>query len=365
MSFAERCARAQQMMQEQGVDWLFVCPSPDLRYLNGYSRRQTERLTLFMLARSGEAVMVMPEFESRKLEREPHERFYRVRTWREECDPVSVVAQEVDGRGDTIAVSEQLWSVFFLQLQQKIQANYIPATSILTPLRLQKDESELECFSMLGRRMDAVFEDVCSVSFAGRKEVEVARDVFSIVNDHGLNPTRCGGVASGPNSASPHHQSGDRVIRTGDSIWIELGQGGNYQGYAADKTRVVHVGEPSSDYRSAYAALQHAQKKAREYARPGISCEKLDRFTRGLLREEGYGDHFITRTGHGVGLDIHEPPWIVEGNSMVIRPGMVFTIEPGIYISGAYGMRIEDVMVVTETGAWSIYSSTRDLVLVE
>lgn len=363
--YQRRCERAQAIMEERGADWLFVSLSSDMVYLTGINRHPSERLTLFMLPQQGRARMIIPAFEAVKLEVEGHDVFYDVLTWEETDDPVDHVVRAVEPRA-TVAVGEQMWSGFLIRIQKMLpEVNYVSAGDILVPLRIRKDEAEIAALQTVGRLMDRVFDDVRALEFAGRTEMEVGADVFDIVRRNGLNPTRAGGVSSGPNSASPHHSSGERTIEEGDAIWIELGQGGGYANYAADMTRAFHVGEPSQKYLEAYRAVQDGFEAAFDAVRPGIPCQDVDRAARKVISDAGFGDYFIHRVGHGLGIDGHEPPWMVEGNTDPVETGMVFSIEPGVYIPGEFGIRIEDIVFVTDDGAQSIYTATRDCVIVQ
>lgn len=365
--YEDRCWRAQQLMKQEELDWLFVSISADLQYLTGYKAHLNERLTLFMLPQDGRATMVMPQFESLKLEREGFDVFYDVKTWTETENPVDLVAATAGSSAGKVGIAEQLWSVFLLRIRDALSATtrYVSASAVMTPLRLRKDAAEIANLREVGRRMDRVFADVCQLKFAGRTERELGDEIFQIVRAHGLNPTRAGGVASGPNSSSPHHRSGDRRIEPGDALWLELGQGGNYNGYYADKTRAVHVGSPSEEYVRVYNVVKEAQATAAQAVRPGMECQEVDRVARRIINDAGYGEYFTHRVGHGLGLEGHEPPWMVEGNTQEIEPGMVFSVEPGIYLPGKFGVRIEDIVTATEDGVENLYTSTRGLIEVE
>lgn len=363
----ERCRRAQERMQAAGVDWLFVPICSDLKYLTGYQALPLERLTLFLLPKEGEATFLMPQFEVSRLKQEGFAVFYDVCGWQETQDPYALLADITGGaaKASTIAVSDTLWSVFLLGIQKVLpKAVFVSATPVMSELRLRKDKLEIDSLKELGQRMDRVAGDAAKLRYAGRTEREVGWDIFLLVREHGLAPTRSGGVASGPNTASPHHMGGDRMIREGDPIWIELGQGGNWNGYIADMTRVYHVGEPSEEFRQVYDVVKGAQRAARECIRPGVPCQDVDRTARRVISEAGYGEFFTHRVGHGLGLDVHEDPYMVEGNTRPLEPGMVFSVEPGIYLPDRFGIRIEDIMFVTDTGAGNLYSATHDFVVV-
>jgi len=365
--FEERCGRAQALMKDAEIDWLFVPICTDLRYLTGYTAIPLERLTLFMVPRDGTATFLMPQFEVSKLEREGYSVYYDVCGWEETQDPYGLLTEIVGrtGRGK-IAVSDTLWSIFLLGMQKVLPAStFVSATPVMNELRLRKDQQEIDSLVELGRRMDRVVADVADLKFAGRSEHEVGWDIFMLVKEHGLAPTRSGGVASGPNTASAHHMGGDRVIQEGDPIWIELGQGGNWNGYIADETRAFSVGEPSEEFRRVHEVVKRAQQAARECIRPGLACQEVDRTARRIITEAGFGQYFTHRVGHGLGLDVHEDPYMVEGNERRLEPGMVFSVEPGVYLPGKFGIRIEDIMYVTESGAGNLYTATHDYVIVQ
>ncbi|MBI4278630.1 MAG: aminopeptidase P family protein [Armatimonadetes bacterium] len=363
-AFQHRCRRAQEAMAAQNLDGLFATISSDLRYLTGYTGHLTTRLNVFWLPREGTPTLVMPGFETPRLQH--FQVFYDVRGWEETEDPVAIVKGLVGPGRKTIAVSDQFPSLFLLPLGAALaDARFVSAGPILTPLRMIKDADEIATLREIGRRMDKVFEETVRLKFSGRAEMQVGYDIFDIVRAHGLNPVRAGGVASGPNSASPHHSSTDRVIQRGDAIWLELGQGGTLNGYLADKTRSVHVGEPTAEYRRVYEVVKAAQEAAFRAIRPGVPCQEIDRTGRRAIASAGYGQYFIHRLGHGLGLDVHEPPYIVGGNTLPLQPGMVFSDEPGIYLPGQFGIRIEDIVTVTATGGERFYASTHDLLVVE
>jgi Xaa-Pro aminopeptidase len=354
-------------MQTAGIDWLLVPICSDLRYLTGYKAIPLERLTLFLLPKSGVATFLMPQFEVAKLTQEGYEVFYDVSGWEETQDPYALLASIVGvNESHRIAVSDALWSIFLLGAQKVLpKAEFVSAKPVMSELRLRKDAQEIESLRELGRRMDRVAKDAANLRYAGRTEREVGWDIFMLVNEHGLAPTRAGGVASGPNTASAHHMGGNRLIEEGDAVWIELGQGGNWNGYIADMTRVYHVGEPSQEFRDVYEVVKRAQRAARESVRPGVACQDVDRTARRIISEAGFGKYFTHRVGHGLGLEVHEDPYMVEGNERPLVPGMVFSVEPGVYLPDRFGIRIEDIVYVTDEGYGNIYAATHDYVIVQ
>lgn len=362
----ERLERLQKGMEQEKMDYLLLSPSSDFLYLTGYSISPSKRLTLCVVPVRGQPLILIPAFElpgflkNTKLPCEPI-------LWKEDEDPVKRLTQQLGyDRKWVIGVNDALPSVYLLQLQQSLpQAQFVQASDLLSSLRIQKDSQEIQYLQELGRRMDRVFANVCQLKFSGRTEAAVGYEIFHLVKEEGLHPVLPGGVASGPNSSFPHHESGHRVIKDHDVLWIELGQGGHFYHYQADKTRVFVVQSAPEGFLERYRLCQEAFFAALGAIRPGLSCEEVDAVARRVITAGGDGDLFTHRLGHGLGLDIHEPPYLVAGNKQPLQEGMVFSVEPGIYLPDSYGIRIEDIVYVTGEGACSIYGSTKDYVLVE
>ena len=250
-----------------------------------------------------------------------------------------------------------------LGLQQALPGTrYVSMTAALPMLRAVKDAEELERLAAAGAAADARFEEILEVRFAGRKETEVAADLAELLHRHGHSQVDFTVVGSGPNGANPHHEAGERTIEEGDMVVLDFG--GLKDGYGSDTTRTVHVGEPTDEERDVHELVRRAQQAGFEAVRPGVACQEIDRAARAVIADAGYGDHFIHRTGHGIGLTTHEPPYMVEGETQPLEPGMCFSIEPGIYLAGRFGVRIEDIVAVTEDGGRRLNSTTRELQIV-
>jgi len=363
--FSDRCSRAQTKMQREGIDYLFVSVGSDMFYLTGYLKRPSERLTLFVLPASGQPSMVTARFEAARLAE--MERSYEVQTWDETEDPMKILQRLVDEtKRATVAIDDQIWGIFVLRMQEALpRSRFVSAEPILSPLRMMKDAHEISRLREMGRRMDKVYEETVKLSFSRSTEIDIAEQIQEICKKQGLNPEYPAGVASGPNGASPHHSTSNRVIGKSDGVWMELGSGGHVEGYKADKTRSVQVASGTEKFRKIYEIVKEAQQKAFEAIKPGVTCESVDAVARGIITKAGYGEFFIHRLGHGLGLDIHEPPYIVNGNKMLLQEGMVFSDEPGIYLPREFGIRIEDIVVVTKNGAERFYKSTHDLLVVK
>jgi Xaa-Pro aminopeptidase len=366
MNYAERIARAQAEMARQGIDWLIIAPSSDLVYLMGYPAHTSERLTALATPQSGgEPFIVVPRLEAPRLtSRNDLMEILDLRSWEETENPIQLLARGLgDPAGKTIAVSDQMWSGFLLKLMEAApSARYVNADLVLKELRQIKAEDEIACLREAGRLTDEVWEEfVATTTLAGKTEIEAGQILGGLMAKRGLGSPAFMICASGPGSASPHYLTSDKVIQEGDAVVFDFG--GNIQGYKSDITRTVHVGEPSDEFRKVYAIVDEARQKTFEAVRPGLPCEEVDTVARTVITNAGYGEYFIHRVGHGLGLDVHEEPYLVGGNRTPLRPGMVFSDEPGIYIPGKFGIRIEDSVACTETGGELLNNARRDLVV--
>jgi D-alanyl-D-alanine dipeptidase len=262
------------------------------------------------------------------------------------------------------AVSDRLWSVFLLPLQETYRAaRWYSAGPVLRALRMVKDGDELTTLREASRRTDLVWEAFARQPVAGLTEKQAAARLESLLAAQGMPPSFETIVAAGPHGAAPHHTPGDRVIAAGDPLVCDFG--GMLEGYCSDITRTAHVGEPSESFRAVYAIVKRAQEAAFRAVRPGARCEEVDEAARWVIEASGYGQNFIHRTGHGLGIDIHEEPYMVKGNRQELRPGMVFSDEPGIYLPGQFGVRIEDIVVDTEDGGERLNNCSRELMVME
>jgi len=361
---ARRLERAQGEMRRQGVDLLFVTPSSDLTYLLGYPAHSSERLTLLSVPRDGRPFVVAPRLGAVRVD--PRRDVVDVHAWDETESPSELVAALAgDASGKTIAVSDQTFSVFLLRLQGALPgARWVPGGGVIGALRVVKDEAEIAALREAARRTDAAWSQfVESTRLAGLSELQAAEELARFLAGEGLPKPGFLIVGSGPGSASPHHMTGDRVIQQGDSVVFDFGS--TWEHYYSDMTRTVHVGEPSEEYRTVYETVLRANEAAKAAVRSGVSCEDVDRAARDVIEAAGYGEYFIHRLGHGLGLDVHEEPYMVGGNTTPLQPGMVFSDEPGIYIPGKFGVRIEDILVCTEDGYESLNNAPRDLTVMD
>jgi len=355
--------RAGKSAQEAGLSGLLVTPGPDLLYLTGYAPLAvTERLTMLVLAADHEPALLVPVLERPDAESAPGSSKLELSDWSDGSDPYESAAPLLDPRG-RYAISDAAWAMHVLGLQARLpDSGYVSMTEALPMLRAIKDADELARMTAAGEAADAAFYDILEVRFAGRPETDIGADLADALEAHGHSQVEFTVVGSGPNGANPHHELGGRVLEEGDMVVLDFG--GLKDGYSSDTTRTVHVGEPTDEERSVHEIVQRAQQAAYDAVRPGAACQEIDRAARKVIADAGYGKQFIHRTGHGIGLTAHEPPYMVEGEKRPLEPGMCFSIEPGIYLAGRFGVRIEDIVTVTEDGGRRLNNTPRELAIV-
>jgi len=360
--YLDRIGRAAAQAAAQDLDALLVSPSPDLAYLIGYSPMPLERPTLLVLRPGREPVMLVPELERALAAASPMGEHLELAPWRDGSDPYEAAASLLSG-ATRIAVAERLWASHLLGLQRELPGvTFSAASHVMGRLRAVKDEHELGALRRAGRAADETFREVVAMPFLGRSEEDVARDLADLLVRNGHARADFTIVASGPNAASPHHEPGGRTILPHDAVVMDFG--GELAGYFSDTARTVVVTEPPEGFEQAYRAVQDAQAAAVDAVRPGVEAQEIDRTARTIIEAAGYGGRFIHRTGHGIGLEVHEPPYMVEGDRTILEPGMTFSVEPGIYLEGRFGIRIEDIVAVTADGVERLNRSSRDLQVV-
>jgi Xaa-Pro aminopeptidase len=362
--FERRMERAAEQADAAGLTGVLVTPGPDLLYFTGYEPIAiTERITMLILQPARDPAIIVPSLERADAEGAPGAAALSVADWSDGNDPYAATAALLDPQG-RYAISDSAWAMHVLGLQQALpESRYVSMTSTLPMLRAVKDAVELERLAAAGAAADASFEQIKEVRFAGRRESEVAADLAGFLRDHGHSEVDFTVVGSGPNGANPHHEFGERVIEAGDMVVLDFG--GLKDGYGSDTTRTVHVGEPTDEERDVYEVVRRSQQAGFDAVRPGVECQEIDRAARGVIADAGYGEQFIHRTGHGIGLTTHEPPYMIEGDTNRLEPGMCFSIEPGVYLPGRFGVRIEDIVTVTAQGGRRLNNTRHDLQIVE
>ena len=362
--YARRLAAAAAVTGDAGLTGLVITPGYDLRYLPG-SRAQTfERLTALVLPASGDATVVVPRMELASLkESAVAELGLTVRDWVDGDDPYQLVSAALGGAPAAIAVTDSMPALHLLPLAGVLGVLPVLATDVLRKLRMVKEECEIDALRKAGSAIDRVHARVPDFLVPGRTEADVAANIAEAIVAEGHSAVAFIIVGSGPHGADPHHSYSDRELQAGDIVVVDIG--GAYEpGYHSDSTRTYSIGDPEPDVAQQYSILQQAQRAAFDAVRPGVTAAQVDAAARDVLAEAGLAEFFVHRTGHGIGLSVHEEPYIIAGNELPLAAGMAFSIEPGIYFPGSWGARVEDIVVVTEDGALSVNNRPHDLIVV-
>mgnify|MGYP001390578625 FL=1 len=365
--YISRLLRASEFSAAEGIAALLVTPGPDLRYLTGYHAHPLERLTCLVVPADGPVKLVVPELEVGTAQASPIGALdIELVTWQETEDPYALTAKVLGepGQGARIAVDDRMWAVKAIELRRAMpEAEQLAAGVVLSELRMRKSEAEVAALIYAGEAIDRVHAQVPQWLRVGRTENEVARDIADAISqEHETVDFVI--VASGPNGSSPHHMASDRVLAQGDVVVVDIG-GTTSVGYCSDSTRTYALGEPDPSFLADYAVLVEAQAKACESVAPGMTCEEIDAVARNILADAQLDEFFIHRTGHGIGLETHEEPYIVSGNQRRLEPGMAFSVEPGFYRAGEVGSRIEDIVVCGVDGPIMCNKRPHELIVVE
>jgi Xaa-Pro aminopeptidase len=366
--FGDRIERARNIMHANDVDVLLLSVGADLPYLIGYEAMPLERLTMLVLPRTGAPTLVIPKLEAPRVIDRPE--VFDIVTWTETEDPVAIVAKLM-GAAPHAAIGDTTWARFLVDLLARTpRTSYRRASTVIGPLRAVKDAVEIEALRRVGAAVDRIAGELQAgqIALLGRTEAEVSAELGARMLAEGHHRVNFAIVAAGENAASPHHEAGHRVIHDGEVVLCDFGGsmlGADGVGYCSDITRCVHVGEPSNEFAELYAVLHEAQAASVRAATVGTPCEEVDAAGRRVIEAAGYGEYFIHRTGHGIGVEAHEDPYIVAGNATPLAPGHAFSIEPGIYIPGRFGARLEDIVVATTAGPDALNRADHSLSVVD
>lgn len=359
-----RLDAVQSRLADREVEGLILFPSPNLYYLSGFHEEPGERHLLLIVTPESAAFVAPTMYESHIRDAST---IASIRTWDDSDDPVAVVddvlaSTGLAGTDGRVLLDDGMFALFVLDLQSLLpRASFGLASDVLEELRITKDAAELDAL----RRAAAISDAACMAirrrgsEIVGMTEREVVsmigREIDGLGGDgFSFDPI----VGSGPNGAKPHHRSGDRQIEAGDPVVLDFGT--VVDGYPGDQTRtVVFAGDPPAEFERVHQTVLAAFEAGVAAVAPGVTAETVDAAARSVIDEAGYGDAFVHRTGHGVGLEVHEPPYIVEGNTLTLEPGMVHSVEPGIYLEGRFGVRIEDLVVVTDDGCEQLNDTPR------
>ncbi|MGN6172147.1 MAG: M24 family metallopeptidase [Streptosporangiaceae bacterium] len=373
---ADRLGLAAAAAARAGIGALLLTPGPDLRYLTGYDGLATERLTCLAVPADGPAFLVAPRLELRSVQASPAGGLgLDIVAWDETDDPYRLVADRLGGPGspgspgrpealESVGLADQMWAMMVLRFRDALPGARLGlASTALRGLRIRKTDAEVAALRQAGAAIDRVHGRVPELLRPGRTEREVAADIAGAIIAEGHARADFVIVGSGPNAARPHHEPSGRILAAGDTVVVDIG-GTMPSGYCSDCTRTYAIGSPPPEFTAYYQVLQEAQDAACTAVRPGVRAEAVDAAARDPITAAGYGEYFVHRTGHGIGLETHEDPYIVSGNTEALVPGMAFSVEPGIY-PGPHGARIEDIVVCTPDGGQRLNNVTRELVVVD
>jgi len=356
-------------MADTSVDALLLSHGADLPWLTGYRAMPLERLTVLVLPREGDAVLVVPGLEAPRVPEGSGA--FTVRPWAETEDPVAIAVGLLGGRPTTLGISDRAWATSLLAFQNRLPTtSWVAASTVTSPLRAVKDPDEIAQLRAAAQSADTVAAALQAgeIPLVGRTEAEVSEDIATRLLAGGHRRVNFAIVGSGPNGASPHHEAGSRRIGRGEVVVCDFGgeyDNGNEVGYCSDITRTVVTGDPGAEVTDCYAVLLAAQQAAVASVGPGVAAEDVDAAARAVIDGAGFGDYFIHRTGHGIGIEEHEDPYLVAGNRTRLAPGHAFSVEPGIYLAGRFGMRLEDIVVVGDEGPDPLNRVDHSLVVVD
>ncbi|MFB6112067.1 MAG: M24 family metallopeptidase [Halobacteriaceae archaeon] len=359
--FERRTRRLQERLGDDEAVVLF--PSPNLYYLTGTWEEPSERVFHLLVGPAGDPILVAPELAAGAVREDTW--LGDVRSYGDDEEPEAIIqgaAAELGIDDGRLAVDPTMWALFTEALRDVLPAATLGlADEHMTALRIRKDDRELAAMRKAATIADDVSETIRALGdeVIGWTETELAAEIESRLTDHGGEALPFPIIAAaGPNAARPHHTNGDRTIEAGDPVVLDFGTTVDH--YPSDQTRtVVFDGQPTAAFEEAFEAVRAAQAAAIDVIEPGITTGDIDRAARSVIEDHGYGAEFIHRTGHGVGLSVHEPPYITADGTREVAPGMVFSVEPGVYREGEFGVRIEDLVVVTEDGAERLNDSPR------
>ncbi|HET6154515.1 MAG TPA: Xaa-Pro peptidase family protein [Marmoricola sp.] len=359
-SLEGRRTRFASAVAQAGLDAALVSPGPDLAYLLGESHSSWERLTVLGVATGRPSVLFVPALERgawTTLEDD-----VEIVTWRDGEDPHALAAAFA-GTG-RVAVSEILTAGHLVRMGAIAKELSFELNDALGSMRSIKDPWEIDQLRAAGSALDEVFVQIPGLLRPGRTELEVSDAIGRLMLDHGFTNPDFVAVAAGESGANPHHAATPRVLRTGDVVFIDASGPWGPGGYYADSTRTFALGAPAREAVRVNESLCRAYAAAFAAAVPGATAESVDAAARESLREDGYAEAFLHRLGHGIGLDVHEAPNLVAGNTQLLEPGMAFSVEPGVYLDGAFGSRIEDIVVLGADGPEALNRGTRELIVV-
>jgi len=362
--YKKRIELVQKHLETSGFDFAFLTPAPNFQYLAGYTRNMHERLTALVISRDAEPQIIVPAFEVS--DHSSHTWIKDFIPWADDEDPYALVA-DIVGKGSTghsIFLDDSIPLGVYWALETAL-GGFAKTTSlspIINAMRITKSDEEIELMKKAGHIINDAVLKAFQKSKIGMTELEVQQIVHKEILHQGASPTFAA-VQFGENSALPHAGAGTRALRMGDVVLMDCGC--SLEGYNTDMTRVGVVGPPSEEIEHVFSIVLHALDAAVETIVPGMACGVADGLARRIIDDAGYGEYFTHRLGHGIGLEVHEPPYIVRGSSQELQPGMCHSIEPGIYLEGKFGIRIEDLVCIRENRSELLTFMPRDLIQID
>ena len=361
----ERLESLRRRMDEAGLDLVALAPTDNLRYVVGFAPLYDERACM-LLVTPGSAGVLMPSLNAEQAAAEAPE--LELVTWSDDAGPADALRSTLERVGANgarrAAVDGEMRADHLLLLQEAVgDASFVDASVAVRPLRELKSDDELRLLQAASDAGDAAMQASFAACGPGVTELEVAEAAAAAFRAAGAEEVEFTIIGGGPNGAYPHHHTGDRRLVRGDAVVIDIGS--RTGGYMSDLTRMAFIGEPTDRYLDVHRAVEAAAQAGLEAARPGAACHDVDAAARDAIEDAGFGEYFVHRTGHGLGISTHEPPWIMRGENVELRAGMVHSIEPGIYLPGEFGVRLEEIVHVTEDGCERFSRLPRDLHVVD
>jgi len=361
----DRISKVANNLKKENIGAVLVGPSPDLEYLTGLTPSEDERFKGLFVLSDGSFFYISPSLYLEETQKCIGNNA-KIYVWYDEEGFLGVLKQAKEDfklNGRRIAVSDGISAVHLLDIQQTIEGDFVKGNILVGELRMIKDAEEMDNLRKASEIIDDVVKDLAEFIRPGIRERDIQKKIEELCLEKGASGLSFEPiVASGPNSSMPHYNGDSRVIEEQDIILLDLGC--KYNGYCSDTTRTFFVGEPGEKEKKVYAAVLEANLAAEAYIKEGVMCEEVDRKAREILKKAGLAEYFITRTGHGIGVNIHEYPNIVAGNKQVLQNGMAFSIEPSVCIPGEFGIRIEDIVIVNNGKAEILNKFTKEMLVI-
>jgi Xaa-Pro dipeptidase len=363
IEYEKRLSCLRMQMSTKGIDLLFVPASVNMRYVTGLAVDKTERLVAILVHQEEDPVIICPSFEVERLQNLVSLKNVHFLPWEEEEDPYKVIKswlQTTNIQSNcTIGIESKSWFSEYVKLAKNLpKATYIDAGEIFTTLRLIKSNYEIMCIQSAISIIDEARNSLFANVYTGMRQSEArALLCYEAMKRGGVNPVWWG-VYFGDNTSSAHGGNKEVVLEKGMVIMVDSGV--DYQGYRSDITRTTCFYEASKEFEAVFRIVRDAQLQAIDSIKPGVTAEYVDSAARSVISKAGYGKYFTHRLGHGIGMEEHEPPWIGPGQCTMLKEGMVFTVEPGVYFPGRFGVRLEDIVVVTENGCEVLSALAKD-----